>query len=91
VIGAVTRTLGLVRLIDAELVRERRAAPIKVRARVVSDGELMLALAECQLIGGECCDDIEDLRADRAEAWLRGARRVPAASTAGVVFLRSRS
>jgi hypothetical protein len=32
----------------------------------------MLALAECQLIGGECCDDIEDLRADRAAAWLRG-------------------
>jgi hypothetical protein len=53
-----------------------------VRAGGVSGGELLLALAESQLIGGECFDDIEQLRADRAGADLRGARRVPAASTA---------
>lgn len=90
VIGAITRTLGLVGLIDGELVRERRAAPVKVRARGVSGGELMLALAESQLIGGECFDDIEDLRADRAGAGLRGARRVPAASTARQLARRFR-
>ena len=73
VIGAVTRTLGLVGLIDGELARERRAAPVKVRARGVSGGELMLALAESQLVGGECFDDIEELRADRAGARLRGS------------------
>jgi hypothetical protein len=48
----------------------------------VSGGELLLALAESQLIGGECFDDIEELRADAAGVDLRGARRVPAASTA---------
>ncbi|MCA1680329.1 MAG: hypothetical protein LC777_15940 [Actinobacteria bacterium] len=66
VIGAITRTLGLVGLLDGELARERRAAPVKVRARGVSGGELLLALAESQLIGGECFDDIEELRADGA-------------------------
>jgi hypothetical protein len=90
VIGAIARTLGLVGLIDGELVRERRAAPVKVRARGVSGGELMLALAESQLIGGECFDDIEDLRADRAGVNLRAARRVPAASTARQLARRFR-
>ena len=52
--GALTRTLGLVGLIDGELARERCAAPVKLRARGVSGGELLLALAESQLIGGEC-------------------------------------
>jgi len=90
VIGALTRALGLIGLIDGELARERRAAPVKVRARGVSGGELLLALAESQLIGGECFDDIEELRADRAGADLRGARRVPAASTARQLARRFR-
>lgn len=47
------RTLGLVGLIDGELARERRAAPVKLRRRGVSGGELVLALAESQLVGGE--------------------------------------
>ncbi len=54
VVGVLVRTLGLVGLIDGELARERRAAPVKVRRRGVSGGELLLALAESQLIGGEC-------------------------------------
>jgi hypothetical protein len=82
VTGAIARTLGLVGLIDGELARERRAAPVKVRARGVSGGELLVAMAESQLIGGECFDDIEELRGDGAGVNLRGARRVPAASTA---------
>ena len=90
VIGALVRSLGLVSLLDGELARERRAAPVKVRARGVSGGELMLALAESQLIGGECFDDIEELRADGAGAGLRGARRVPAASTARQLAKRFR-
>ncbi len=90
VIGALARTLGLVGLIDGELARERRAAPIKVRKRGVSGGELVLALAESQLIGGECFDDIEDLRADEAGAELRGSRRVPAAATARQLARRFR-
>ncbi|MGI8800710.1 MAG: transposase, partial [Solirubrobacteraceae bacterium] len=90
VIGALTRALGLIGLIDGELARERRAAPVKVRARGVSGGELLLGLAESQLIGGECFDDIEELRGDVAGTDLRGARRVPAASTARQLARRFR-
>lgn len=90
VTGVIVRALDLVGLIDGELARERRAAPIKVRRRGVSGGELLVALAESQLVGGECFDDIEDLRADRAGAGLRGALRVPAAATARQLARRFR-
>jgi len=90
VVGVIARTLGLVGLVDGELDRERRAAPVKVRKRGVSGGELMLALAESQMVGGECFDDIEDLRADRAGSGLRGAVRVPAAATARQLARRFR-
>jgi hypothetical protein len=58
VVGALARRLGLVGLIDGELARERRAAPVKTRRRGVSGGELVVALAESQLTGGECFDDL---------------------------------
>ena len=90
VIGALARTLGLIGLIDGELAGERRAAPVKVRRRGVSGGELVVALAESQLVGGECFDDIEDLRGDRAGAGLRGSWRVPAAATARQLARRFR-
>ncbi len=90
VVGVIARALGLVGLIDAELAGERRAAAVKVRRRGVSGGELVLALAESQLIGGECFDDIEDLRADDAGAGLRGSWRVPAAATARQLSRRFR-
>jgi hypothetical protein len=90
VVGVIARTLGLVGLIDGELARERRAAPVKARRRGVSGGELVLALAESQLVGGECFDDIEELRADHAGAGLRGAWRVPAAATARQLARRFR-
>jgi hypothetical protein len=90
VIGVIVRVLGLVGLIDGELARERRAAPVKQRDRGVSGGELLVAMAESQLVGGECFDDIEDLRADRAGAGLRGALRVPAAATARQLARRFR-
>jgi len=90
VIGALVRALGLVGLLDDELARERRAAPVKTRRRGVSGGELVLALAESQLVGGECFDDIEDLRADRSGAQVRAAWRVPAAATARQLARRFR-
>jgi hypothetical protein len=90
VVGVIARALGLVGLIDAELAGERRAAAVKVRRRGVSGGELLLALAESQLVGGECFDDIEDLRADHAGAGLRGSWRVPAAATARQLARRFR-
>jgi len=81
-VGELARRVGLVELIDAELVTERRAGPVKQRRRGVSGGELVVSLAESQLVGGECFDDIEDLRADRAGAGLRAVTRVPSAPTA---------
>jgi hypothetical protein len=81
-VGELARRTGLVELIDAELASERRAVPVKRRRRGASGSELVVALAESQLVGGECFDDIEELRADRAGADLRAVARVPAAATA---------
>ncbi|MGH2847519.1 MAG: hypothetical protein ACRDL0_16130, partial [Thermoleophilaceae bacterium] len=69
--GELARRLGLAELIDAELAGERRARPVKVRRRGLSPGELVVSLAESQLVGGEFFDHIEDLRADGAGAPLR--------------------
>jgi len=73
VTGELARRLRLVEVIDAELSVERRAAPVKVRRRGVSPGGLVVALAECQLIGGECFSDLEQVREDTAGAGLRAA------------------
>jgi hypothetical protein len=74
VTGELARRLRLVELIDAELSVERRAAPVKVRRRGVSPGELVVALAESQLTGGECFANIERVRQDQAGVGLRAAR-----------------
>jgi hypothetical protein len=81
-VGELARRTALVELIDAELVSERRAAPVKRRRRGVSGGELVASLVESQLVGGACFEDIEELRADRAGADLRAVARVPSAATA---------
>src|SRR5687768_11210452 len=69
--GELARRLGLAGLIDAELAVERRARPVKVRRRGLSAGELVVALAECQLVGGSFFEHVEDVRADGASAGLR--------------------
>lgn len=81
-VGELARRTGLVELVDGELSAERRAAPVKQRRRGVSGGELVVALAESQLVGGECFDDIQELRADTAGAPFRAVAAVPAAATA---------
>jgi len=80
--GELARRLGLAELIDAELAVERRARPVKLRRRGLSPGELVVSLAESQLVGGEFFDHIEDLRADRAGAALRAVAATPSAPTA---------
>lgn len=80
--GELVRGLGLVGLLDAELAAVRRAAPVKRRRRGLSAGALLVALAEAQLVGAECFDDLEDLRADRAGAPLRAVAATPSASRA---------
>jgi hypothetical protein len=80
--GQLARSLRLVELIDAEIAAEGRVAPVKHRRRGVTPGELVVSLAESQLIGGDCFDDIEVLRADRAGARLRAVAGVPSAPCA---------
>ena len=80
--GELARRLGLAELIDAELAVERRARAIKVRRRGVSPGELVVSLAECQLVGGSFFDHVEDVRADRAGAGLRAVAATPSAPAA---------
>jgi hypothetical protein len=80
--GELARRLGLAALVDAELAVERRARPVKVRRRGLSPGELVVSLAECQLVGGSFFDHIEDVRADRAGADLRAVARTPSAPAA---------
>ena len=82
VIGDLAGTLDLLGLIDAELSRERRARPVKVRRRGCSAAELVVSLAECQLVGGAFFDHLEDQRADIAGAELRAVSVVPSASAA---------
>jgi DDE family transposase len=80
--GELARRLGLVELIDAELAVERRARPVKVRRRGLSPGELVVSLAECQLVGGSFFDHVEDVRADGAGAGLRAVAATPSAPAA---------
>jgi hypothetical protein len=80
--GELARRVGLAELIDAELSVERRARLVKVRRRGLSPGELVVSLAECQLVGGSFFDHIEDVRADPAGARLRAVAGTPSAPAA---------
>jgi Transposase DDE domain group 1 len=80
--GELCRSLRVRELIDAELQAVRRVAPVKQRRRGLSPGEFALAIAECQLAGAECFDDVQDVRADRAGAMLRAVADTPSAPTA---------
>jgi len=77
VIGDLEARLGLIATIDRELAGERRARPVKIRRRGASPGELVMALAECQLVGGAFFDHLADQRADVAGAVLRAVSEVP--------------
>jgi len=88
--GELLRKLRLAELIDAELAAVARVAPVKRRRRGLSPGELVLALAESQLVGGDCFDDVQDLRADAAGAPLRAVAATPSAPTARQLAYRFR-
>jgi hypothetical protein len=77
VIGDLAEKLDLIATIDAELEWERRAKPVKARRRGCSPGELVVSLAECQLVGGAFFDHLADQRADTAGAGLRAVPDVP--------------
>jgi hypothetical protein len=82
VTGELARRLRLIELIDAELAVERRARPVKVRRRGLSPGQLVVSLAESQLVGGEFFADLEEVRADEAGDGLRAVGGTPSAPTA---------
>jgi hypothetical protein len=82
VTGELARRLGLGALIDGELSVERRARPVKVRRRGLSPGELVVSLAECQLVGGAFFDHVRDVRGDSAGAPLRAVAGTPSAPAA---------
>jgi hypothetical protein len=79
--GELCRGVRLVELVDAELAAVARVAPVKQRRRGVSPGGLVVAIAEAQLVGAECFDDIEDVRADQAGAMWRAVPDVESAAT----------
>lgn len=90
IVGELARRLRLEELVDAELGVVRRAAAVKRRRRGLSPGALVVSLAECQVAGAECFDDLENVRADRAGARLRAVADTPWAPTARQVSRRFR-
>ncbi len=80
--GELLRKLRLVELIDAELSVLDRVPAVKERRRGLSPGELSVSIAEAQLAGAECFEDMEVARADRALAPWRAVAAVPSAPTA---------
>lgn len=59
-----------------------RALSLKVRARGLSEGQFVAAMAESIALGASCLDDLAVTRADAAQEMLRGFA-VPAPQTAG--------
>ena len=90
IIGELVRRTRLVELIDAELGVVRTARAVKRRRRGLSAGALVVSLAECQIAGAECFDDIENVRADRAGAPLRAVAATPSAPAARQLARRFR-
>jgi hypothetical protein len=90
IVGELARRTRLVELIDAELGVVRTARAVKRRRRGLSAGALVVSLAECQIAGAECFDDVENVRADRAGAPLRAVAATPSAPAARQLARRFR-
>jgi hypothetical protein len=71
-----------VRVLDATAVLDRFLGPLKLRRRGVSGGELLVALGESMLVGGDFFSDLDTLRADAAGTVLRTVAATPASTTA---------
>lgn len=70
------------RVLDVVGTIDRHVGAIKVRRRGVGAGELLVALAECMLAGGDFFCDLDTMRADAAGAELRTVAEPPASTTA---------
>jgi Transposase DDE domain group 1 len=62
--------------------------PFKVRRRGRSGGELLVALAELMVVGGDHLLHLDELREDEAGAELRAVAATPAPTTAGQLMRR---
>jgi hypothetical protein len=85
VVGELVRRLELIPALDRAIETAPRVGglrPVKQRARGCSPGQLLVAIAESMLCGGDSMLDLERVRADHAGAQLRAVAEVPAASTA---------
>ena len=84
IIGELVRRLELIPALDRaiECTKVGGLGPVKQRARGCSPGQLLVAVADSMLCGGEAMLDLERLRADEAGAGLRAVAEMPAASTA---------
>jgi hypothetical protein len=85
VVGELVRRLELIPALDRAIETAPKVGglgPVKQRARGCSPGQLLVAVAESMLCGGDSMLDIERLRADEAGAELRAVAEMPAASTA---------
>lgn len=85
VIGELVRRLELIPVLDRAIETAPKVGglgPVKQRARGCSAGQLLVAVADSMLSGGDSMLDVERLRADQAGAELRAVADVPAASTA---------
>ncbi|MGH2861110.1 MAG: IS1380 family transposase [Solirubrobacteraceae bacterium] len=82
IVGELARRTRLVELVDAELSAARGVRAVKTRRRGISPGGLLVCLAECQIAGAECFDDIENVRADIASVPLRAVPDTPSAPAA---------
>ena len=93
VVGELVRRLELIPALDRAIETAPRVGglrPVKQRARGCSPGQLLVAVAESMLCGGDSMLDLERLRADAAGAELRAVAEVPAASTAWQLARRYR-
>lgn len=85
VVGELVRRLELVPALDRAIETAPKIGglgPVKQRARGCSAGQLLVAVADSMLCGGDSMLDLERVRADHAGAELRAVADMPAASTA---------
>jgi hypothetical protein len=77
-VAELVERLGVVGVLD------RHVGPIKVRDRGVSAGQLLVALAQSQLLGGDALVALDRQRADTAAGLLSAVPGVPATTAAGL-------
>jgi Transposase DDE domain group 1 len=82
--SGVAALAALVDKLDVVGLFDRRIGSIKKRARGVTAGELLVAMAQSQLLGGDALVALDRQRADPATAELSAVPGIPATTAAGL-------